>query len=157
MLTHLAAPRRTAQLSSTTTTTAANSSHDEVSRASLANKQAAQEEDCTSFSLSVSLVVANLASRSFSIFPPYSVKTPSFEIIRIGPPWFLRPSPGVRSIFSRCGGSFMCAIAQATMSSLGLLCEFEVDELSCGEDDELLLGTGEAINNDLMRVAVICR
>jgi hypothetical protein len=51
----------------------------------------------------------------------------------------------------------MCALAQATMSSTGLLCEFEVGELSCGEDDELLLGTGEAINNVLIRVAVVYR
>jgi hypothetical protein len=38
-----------------------------------------------------------------------------------------------------------------------LLDEFKVDELSCGgEDDELLSGTGEAIDDDLIRVAVVC-
>jgi hypothetical protein len=95
--------------------------------------------------------------------------TPSCEVIRTGPLWFIRPSPGVRSIFSRCGGSFWCARDQATRSFLGLLCGFEVDELSCGEDDELLSGTGEAIDDDvdddvddddddddLIGVAVVC-
>lgn len=42
------------------------------------------------------------------------------------------------------------------MSSTGLLRGFEVDELSCGEDDGLLLGTGEAIDDDLIGVAMVC-
>jgi hypothetical protein len=38
-----------------------------------------------------------------------------------------------------------------------LLSGFEIDELSCeGEDDELLSGTGEAINDDIIGVAVGC-
>jgi hypothetical protein len=37
-----------------------------------------------------------------------------------------------------------------------LLYRFEVDELSCGEDDEFLSETGEAIDDDLIRVAVVC-
>jgi hypothetical protein len=41
------------------------------------------------------------------------------------------------------------------MSSTGLLRGFEVDELSCGEDDGLLSGTGEAIGDDLIGVAVV--
>jgi len=50
----------------------------------------------------------------------------------------------------------MCAAAQARMSSAGLLRGFEVDELSCGEDDELLSETGEATVDDLIGVAVVC-
>jgi hypothetical protein len=115
-----------------------------------------QEEDSACFPPSSWLAAANLASRSRSTFSPYSVKTPSFEVMRIGPPWFLRPSPGVRSIFSRCGGSFWWAAAQARTSSTGLLLrEFEADKLSGREDDVSLLGVGEAIDDDVIGVAVV--
>jgi len=50
----------------------------------------------------------------------------------------------------------MCAAAQARTSSAGLLRGFKVDEPSCGEDNELLSGTGEAIDDDLIGVAVVC-
>jgi hypothetical protein len=41
------------------------------------------------------------------------------------------------------------------MSSTGLLRGSKVDELSCGEDDGLS-GAGEAIDDDLIGVAVVC-
>ena len=39
---------------------------------------------------------------------------------------------------------------------MGLPCGFEIDELSCEEDDEFLSETGEAIDDDLIRVVVAC-
>jgi hypothetical protein len=41
-------------------------------------------------------------------------------------------------------------------SSKGLLRGVEVDELSCREDGELLLGIEEAIGDDVMGFAVVC-
>lgn len=62
---------------------------DSVSHAILTNSlQHVQEEESAFFSPSFSFAAANLANRSCSTFLPYSVKTPSLERIRMGPPWF---------------------------------------------------------------------
>jgi hypothetical protein len=42
-------------------------------------------------------------------------------------------------------------------SSTGLLRGVEVDELSCREDGELLLGIEKAIDDDVMGFAVVCK
>lgn len=135
------------------------SPRDGVSHVASHPRQGVREEEDSAFFPPPfsSLVAANFASsRSCFSFLPYSVKTPSsVAVIRIGPPWFLRPSPGYRSIFSRCGGSFWCTASQARRVSPGLPCCLEVDVLSCREYDGLLLETGGTIDDDFVRVTAV--